>query len=272
MRLSHYRVSKVTTSTTTNQIIMNTIKRTFLLIAALAAFIPLAPAATVIWGSPTNISGNTDVSTTGSFVQAYHFGDYAGTTSATVNGVLFSATGVYPFPNGTNSEPFGGVNSLTSTGTIYGYNGFGSSATPYSALSPEYRNLLSSAVIGFTGSMTFTLNGLTSGQDYQIQFFSNDSSDLVGPNIARATSITSGNTVTLVSNTAFPNGTPGGTGQWVIGAFNAVGTSQVFTFEVANNAFELNGYQLRAVPEPATWMLMALSGAFLMVLRRRRVA
>ena len=48
----------------------------------------------ITWGSATNISGNSDVSTSGTLMYAYNIGG-AGVSSATVNTVTFAS---YAFP------------------------------------------------------------------------------------------------------------------------------------------------------------------------------
>ena len=59
--------------------------------ALVFAFLPVSPvrAADIIWGTPTIISGDTDVSTTGTLVHAYAFGNLL-VPGATVNGVTFA--------------------------------------------------------------------------------------------------------------------------------------------------------------------------------------
>ena len=111
--------------------------------------------AAITWGPAMDISGDSDVTTAGSLVTALNFGA-TGVPSVTVNGVLF---GAFPVPNG---------------GVIFSSNtAFGSSSTPFSSLSSDYQTLLKS---GFAASGEFQLNlqGLTVGQTYLFEWWSND--------------------------------------------------------------------------------------------------
>src|ERR1043166_9198114 len=66
---------------------MKNILKTLLCLPALGAFAAAAGlnAATITWGSTTNISTDSDVSTAGSLLDAYHFGS----GNVVINGVTF---------------------------------------------------------------------------------------------------------------------------------------------------------------------------------------
>jgi hypothetical protein len=98
---------------------------------ALAAAPAPVVAATVTWGTPTAISGDTDVRTSGLLIGALNL--HGPTT--TVNGVTFEAM------FGVASGDF----ALSSPGIIHGVDDeFGSALLPYAGLSDAYKGLLDS--------------------------------------------------------------------------------------------------------------------------------
>jgi hypothetical protein len=107
------------------------------------ALVMLAPlplrAGLITWGSATTISGDSDVVTTGTLVYAYNMGP-SGVAATTVNGVTFVPFAVPATP--TTSIVVGDVGLAESPDFLFGYDGFGSPFTPYSALSTPYKNLL----------------------------------------------------------------------------------------------------------------------------------
>ena len=178
----------------------------------------------IIWGPPTTISWDTDVTNSGTALYAY-----AG-RATTVNGVSFAA--------GSSGTTWGNV-SFTSFG---GYvSVFGSAASPFGTLSSVYSNVLSTAAWGNGTSGTVILNGLTSGHIYTVQIWVNDSRG--GYQYRNeAVSSTGGNTVTLYfapnSNSA------GAVGQYVVGTFTASGTSQSFSIN-GNAVVQINAISVR---------------------------
>ena len=184
-----------------------------------------AQAAVVTWGAVQNITGDSDVLTTGTLVAAENYG-LTGVSSTTVNGVTFSA------------RPFGAFAS----------NSLGAVTGPFSSLSAPYQTLLSSAVLGLA---TTGLNtSLTIGQTYQVQLWSNIS------NVAAnsVTDVISGNTVSLNSNTT---AAIGGLGQYVVGTFVADTVFQTFSFAPTGR---INGFQIRALPSAVPEPGSALAG------------
>ena len=203
--------------------------RLALLVIATLSLPAAAHASLIAWGSPQNITGDSDVSTVGTLVVAYNLGG-AGVASTTVNGVTF-----------------------------FGINGGGNTAgsvavDPFMGLSAPYQALLSSNTL----SGAFVIFGIVSGQDYQIEFWNNISNVSASSNLV----LTSGNSVTLSSNTS---SAIGGIGQFVLGTF--VGDASNFQTVVVGGNQHTNGYQLRAIPEPGSTGLLALgvcvSGLFL---------
>ena len=178
----------------------------------------------ITWGSPTLISGNTDVTNSGGALYAYAGG------AATVNGVNFTAV--------SNGNTWGNV-SFTS---FSGFNAvFGATASPFNSLSTAYQTVLTTAAWGSGTSGTVTLNGLTSGHAYTVQIWVDDSR---GSYQYRYESVTSsgGNTVTLYfapnSNSA------GAVGQYVVGTFTAASTSQMFSVN-GNSVVQINAINVR---------------------------
>lgn len=215
-----------------------------------------AGAATLIFAAPTLISGDANVSTQGAFDRAYNF---AGST-ATVNTVTF--TGVAANDQ-SNTITFGATSdTVVSNGAVNGA-GYGSGDAPYNDLSSDYKGILGEAIWndGGPATLTLTLNGLTLGQQYLFQTWTNDSRSF-GAN--RSGSITAGNSVILDYNNTDASG---GLGQFVIGTFIADATSQVITYE-SNNSM-INAVQLRAIPEPGSAALLGMVGVAALIRRRR---
>lgn len=212
------------------------------------ALVMLAPlplrAGLITWGSATTISGDSDVVTTGTLVYAYNMGS-SGVAATTVNGVTFVpfATPATPTP----SIVVGDVGLAENPDSLFGYNGFGSTFTPYSALSTPYKNLLGSGVFaGAPGTVTVTLGGLTNGQQYSVQWWASDASLGFG-SVTTATGVSN---VSLDSNTANASG---GVGQYAVGTFTASGTAQTFDLTGAGglNPFPIiNGLQVRTYASP----------------------
>jgi hypothetical protein len=219
-------------------------------------------AATVTWFGPQNITGDTDVKTDGTLFQAANFGTAAATT---VNGVTFSG---FTATSGVTSGTSGNL-SLSASGTsgIRSTTSTTISAAPYSTLSSSYQALLNQTMFSFSGSsgvpapnMSVTVNNLSIGQQYDVQFWVNDSRSGVTNIATRQTQV--GSTLLSVNTT----GTTGGLGQWVLGTFVADSTSQSFDLVGVNSGTVgpvtyATAMQVRAVPEPSSLAMLA-GGAF----------
>jgi hypothetical protein len=205
-------------------------------------------AATITWQSAQNITGDSDVLTTGSLVYAYNFGP-SGVPSTTVNTVTFT-----PFPVIDFSDPAtqGNVTISESPGFLVGSSPFGGTASPFTALSASYQNLLKDGVTAtLPTAITLQMGGLTNGQAYDFQWWTNASSS--GSSPWGVTTGSAGNQIALSANTTGA-GVNGGVGQFAIGRFTASGTAQsiLFTgpdFEGADLPL-INAFQLRAAAAP----------------------
>ena len=195
-------------------------------------FVDVAP---ITWGTPATISGDTDVSTTGSLLYAYHWNG----GNNTVNGVPFT---------GTTSITTGGSDVRLSGLGGY-YNAFTSSVAPFVSLSPEYKAMLVGSP--YDGNVGVTLNNLTAGKLYAVQVWCQDPRNIGGR--SAILSSTAGNSVTLDYNSTDSDG---GVGQYSIGTFTALSTVQTFTIAAPGGSTQLNALQVRdvsAVDDYSVW-------------------
>jgi hypothetical protein len=223
--------------------------------------------ATITWGiGAQNISSDNDVSTSGTLVNAFNLGP-AGVTATTINGVLFGAF-AFPANFSVSTATLGNYNFTESSGALTSYNNLGSGSLPASSLSSAYQALLFSAGSSDNNlTLTLTMSGLTVGQNYLFQCWVNDSSMANSLNgQAFSTTATAGNSVFINNNTTAANG---GVGQFATGTFTASGTTEAIGFNGAGfNDPLLDGFQLRAIPEPSISALMGI-GVLTLVLKLR---
>lgn len=227
----------------------------------------VALAGSIVWGAPQSITGDSNVITAGTLVYAYNFGPTS-VTSATVNGVTFQAFGI---PGGGASVSQDAVTIQEFPGSLF-WGNQSSASNPFAGLGSGYQNLLSSNVTASSpDTITLTLGGLSAGAVYDFQWWSNRPTTPVYSTTALA-----GNSVMLSSNT-YAGSEEGGLGQYAIGRFTASGTSQSIDFSGSyffgsSNMPSINGFQVRLVPEPSTWVMGAvgLACAGWTVSRRRR--
>jgi hypothetical protein len=263
-----------------------------LALPSLATLLLAAPATAAVvqainWGTATNISGDSDVATTGSLVTAVNFG-HTGVAGTTVNGVTFTAFAVNN-ASGNSAGPLAGVQIAESPGSLFSSNTLGTGSGSFAGLTSSYQTLLGSAVGGSVpATVTVTLSGdgtnsLVVGRQYLLQLWvntSNQSSFFYSgstQSIFNDYSITP-QTVTLNENVG---NTAGNLGQWVTGTFTAASTTARFQINSTNNALgvpQINALQLRdvtpsSVPETSSMILLVAGSCGLMLAagaRRRR--
>jgi hypothetical protein len=224
----------------------------------------------IVWGSPQTVSGDSDVSTTGSLVYAFTFGGTSAPSSATVNGVTFS---LFTVPGGiVTSATVGSVTISESPGNLFAYNTFGSASAPFSTLSSSYQTLLGSGAYADTpANITVTLGGLTNGQQYEVQWWTNNSANLT-PQFGGGFTNTTATAVNAVTLDANMTNSVGGVGQYAIGTFTALGATQPFILSEPSGGLNplINALQVRAVPEPSLTLLgLAAAVGGSLVWRRR---
>ena len=208
----------------------------------------ISSAATITWGTPTTVSGDSDVTNSGVALYAY-----AG-TATTVNSVTFTAV--------SSGTTWGNVN-LSSFGSYY--SAFTATSAPFNGLSNAYSNVLSSGAYGGATTGTVTLNGLVYGRAYTVQIWVNDSR-VSGSGRSETATSSGGNSVSLDYNNT---DVAGGVGRYAIGTFVANSTSQTFTVtsssSVQLNAISVrdNGYVgVQSSYTPARWNLAKYQPVF----------
>jgi len=241
-----------------------------LLIAGIALFcaanVPLvragAEGSVINWGTPSAISGDTDVRTDGSLVAAFNMNGNA----VNVNGVPFAS---WTFPSMATTTTMGNFTITESPGHLLAYSTLGSASAPFANLSSNYQTLLSSAVSSDdNNTISLTINNLILGQQYEFQWWLN-ASQYNGTGSGFRTTASAPLPVTLDDNTS---NAIGGVGQTVVGTFTAGDVFETITFTGVDStqAPTINAFQLRAVPEPSSLALLALATCLATAARRRR--
>ena len=222
---------------------------------------PVARAADINWTDPQDISGNSDVSTTGNVLGAFNVGDIGVPGSTSLNGVNFQG---FVAPGGNGSV---GNFTLVSGFSFSNNTASGSTSAPFANLSTNYQTLLMSRVAGLS-PFSLVITGLIVGTQYQFQSWTNNSSGTFG----YGTSLTGGNNTSsfLSGNT---QGMPGGLGQFIIGTFTADSATQTIGYGADEVAY-LNAFQLRrinsasAVSDSGNTMAMLAGAAGVIALLR----
>jgi len=192
-----------------------------------------ADAASINWGTPTNITGTSDVNTTGTLLGTWAPGDDWGGGDRSdyypVNGVTFAAYGTSGVNFGISGN---GIN-------MDRYNGFANPNTP----DGNYNQILQTAEFNWnsgSSDIIVSWSGLIVGDTYLVEAWLNDGRSCCG---------SGSSTFTGGANTSAPveigNGVPG---QFITGTFVADGSSQSFTM---SPGIMLNLIQVRNItPTP----------------------
>jgi hypothetical protein len=224
-----------------------------------------APAANITWNSASTITGDSDVSTSGSLFAAYNIGN-TGVAPVTINGVTFAAFPIADGSSGASSGTLGvfGFNNGSGPQPIATALNLGSASAPFSSLSANYRSLLSTGAVKspFVQILDLNIFGLTIGTSYTVQLWVNDSSLAAGsPTATREVSDFNGDFGPVDTNTT---NVAGGVGTYIIGNFVADATTEFLSVHGAisssgTDGAVLNGLQVRTVPEPTTASLFAVA-------------
>lgn len=228
--------------------------------------------APITWGAAQAITGDSDVSTSGSLVYAYTFGTTA-VAGTTVNGVNFAAFGITNSPP-TSSVTVGSLTIQENPGVLSSYSNLGDSGPPFTSLTSGYQALLSSGGSADNPTtITVTLDGLVAGNQYSVQWWTSNSAGVTGNyGFSLGSTIASD----VYSNQVTLSSTAGGLGQYVIGTFTAVASLQFFFLEAPSggaNAPLINALQLRdlsATAVPGGAGVVGLIGAVASLARQRR--
>jgi hypothetical protein len=250
-------------------------------VLAAAASLTLAAgpvvAATISWGEAMNISGDTDVDTTGTLVRAFSLNG-AGTMVNTVSFEAFTAPSQFLDPATTTAT----VGNFTLSGDyFYGSDNITSANAPFTTLSSVYQSLLGSAAITIADA-TLVMGGLTVGQSYEFEVWANDSAETFEGGYGL--SVSSGDSAVFLQSGYDAGVDPtqcyytgvchydGQLGQFAIGTFVADADTQTVDFSPGEVGV-INGFQLRQlatqVPEPGTLPLAGLAGLAMLARRRR---
>jgi hypothetical protein len=188
-----------------------------------------APAASIVWSSPTNITSDANIITNGNFAYGGYFSAGAGTVA--INGVTFTGSA--------GSKNFGSntTANFANGGTAYSGMGVGT------GLSANYQTLLGGCVYGGTALNSVTLRNLTIGNRYWVQLWINDSRSN-GANSSNTVSTFGSSPVTLDYN---HTEAAGGRGQFAVGTFIADGTTQLIELK-SNQSGQFNALQVRRLP------------------------
>jgi len=220
-----------------------------------------AHASTITWGAPQTISGDSDVSTVGTLVNAVALNAITNPSTSTVNGVTFHFVAetfpAFSYGNFSFGCPIG----------CAAHGDRNPSPAPFGNLSSAYQLILSGRA-GAVNPLVLTISALTPGVTYQFEWWNNNSDAEQD-----STTATQGNSVTLSDNTT---GVAGGVGQFDIGTFvgDASGTEVIDFSNTSTLDLDLSAAELRAlpIPEPGALLLVGPAVAGLVVRRLARRA
>ncbi len=188
-------------------------------------------AASLIWGVPTIIAGNTDVATNGTFKYAY---DLSG-AATTINGVTFTGS--------TSVTGLGSDVTISGVPSGQNYTSFNAASGTFTNLSAAYQTLLRGGDYDGSSPIALTLKNLTVGKVYLTQIWVNDSRSNFN-NRYESVASAGGNSVILSYNNSTNAITIGGVGQYVVGTFTANAPTMAFKL-TGNASSQFNAIQVR---------------------------
>ena len=163
--------------------------------------------------------------------------------------------------------------SGTASGVTLNWSAGGSFGSGNGFTGTAYENLMTNYLYSVSTTSTLTLTGLTPSSTYNLYLYSQPASDGGGRRVAFTPTglITYGTQTTASANPVLSAFVLGTNYLEFLGlAPDAGGTLTIsyVNFGALPEA-DLNGFQIQVVPEPGTWALLALTGTFFMVIRRR---
>lgn len=234
--------------------------RTLILATAVVALPSVSHSAVVTWGAWTAVTDNTAIVTTAGY-SSYLGVNFNGSNTTINNGpggtggtdVAFTAAAL-------NGSAVAGGLTVANAGFAFQSTGTGNSNVTSAVGAPQTWAAVLDRVIGDDNNLaTITLSGLTSGDDYYVQFFSS----APDANILGNSRISSGG----VDSPLFGAHSGGGT-KSMIATFTADGPSQAFSITGTEPTYSALVIGVKPVPEPSAALLGALG--LLSLARRRR--
>jgi hypothetical protein len=206
----------------------------------------------ITWTGPSAISGDTDIVTLGTYIDAVKTAGTAAGDYTTGNGVVFHTHATSgAFSDGTIAVSGDGPNTNSGIGTA-------------STTDAAYNAALTGILYFYTGDSnnppvgTATFSGLTLGHNYRIQVWNTSGASGWG-------------------NTTYTGSTPSDSisfaNDFAIGTFTATGSTASFSIS-GNGGFPMISaislYSVPLVPEPSTYVLIGLGLLALVGFRRLR--
>jgi hypothetical protein len=215
-------------------------------------------------------SGAAVIGSAGDIWNGFSDSDMGFTDQANVTGPINSGSLALNYADGSSS----GASMVINAAGSYDANEptWGNTSAFTTAGSP-YSNLMQDEVYT-TAPETLTLSGLAANQNFDLIIYSAGDQNLGTGNTEKEGTFTvngitqntiwDGTTSTLIAGKTYVqfSATSDGSGNLVINYGGTPAATGV------NQETDFTGFQLRVVPEPSTWALLAISGALLFISRR----
>ena len=208
-------------------------------------------------------------------------GSYTALTSGETAGVVPQAHWNVQPGGFTPVSPLVDSTTGLASGVSYALSGFTNLYHTTMTITTPDTKLLSGIIGPVSGIATITLSGLTDGTQYDFYLYAVNNGGSVGAKItAGGTSYYSTNqtAVEYAASPGFVQGTATTTGTRSVANYvkfsglTSSGTNLTVTVDGDSDYYPaFNGFQIQAVPEPATWALLAGGMTVVTILRRRRL-